>query len=163
MLFSRITSSIFCVRRPPACIEFQGAQRKCSARTSEMIRHSFLLDNVVFQDHLKHILCEKIVCLLSFQEARKPMLSTHIRRDSRLIFLHSVLFQDHLKNVLCKRIFTYMGSQCSDKMVSTHIGNDLKVIFLGNVVFQDDRTHILCKKNAFLYRFPGRSDKLFRT
>ena len=91
------------------------------------------------------------------------MLSTHIRRDSRFMFLVSVLFQDHLKHVLCKIIFAYIGSQCSDKMVSTHIENDLKVIFFGNVVFQDDRTHILCKKSAFLYRFSGCSDKLLRT
>ena len=87
MLCSRITSSIFCVRRLSVCRDFQGARKTCSARSSEMIRNYFLLDSVVFQDRLKYSLCEKTACLYRFWGCLEKMLRMHIRNDSKLMFV----------------------------------------------------------------------------
>ena len=113
-------------------------------------------ENMIFQDHLKHILYETDVRLYTFSGCWEKHLSTHIRNKSKLIFLDSLLFQDHLKHILYETdIRLYRFSGCWEKVLSTHIRNDQILILSDSLIFQHHLKPILHETDVRLYTFWG--------
>ena len=158
-LFSRMIERIFCVRRVLSYIGFQGAQTNFSERRNHW-KFTFT-GKIIFHDYLKHIFCEKNVCVYRLTSCSDKFY--RIQNNSKSMFLendvclsrfsgcetncqnaHSKWCEiDLFRKCDCKaHVCLHDILMCSNKFLSMYIRNDWKLIFSDNANFQDHL--ILC-------------------